>query len=313
MPINIPPGFEIKPDGTVGPVGPPGGTPNVGGTPTGALAAPGSPSPTGSSVTMNPPGGTTLNSTGPDIIPPQNSTIPTNKAVGPFTGGTSTDNAWDPRSWFKGGQTFQAGQPINGGSGFNPLSILGQGNPYWRGALAAGGVLQPTPAETGEFTPAEPNFVRPDAPRTGGLPKPAPFVPPPQMDPEGPGNTTLPNTPPPRPKARINPAKVNLGQGTPGVTTPVQAPANSPFIGIDRPNSGPNERNRGSPQATALNLSALFNHPAVAAAAAAHPAVQAAAVQNARPDLAQRVPLDQTPMPPVRPRTSSTTSQGGGY
>jgi hypothetical protein len=86
------------------------------------------------------------------------------------------------------------------------------------------------------------------------------------------------------PRSRINPKSVNLGAGTPGVTAPVAAPSNSPFIGLDyRPNSGPNERNRGSPQGTALDLSALFSHPAVAAAAAAHPAVQAAAVQSNAP------------------------------
>jgi hypothetical protein len=321
MALNIPPGFEIKPDGTVGPVGPPGGTPNVGGTPTGALAPPGSPNSAalGSSVTQN-PSGTTLNSAGPDIIPPNNSTIPPNKSVGPFTGGTSTDNAWDPRTWFGGNQPL----PPESAGGFNPLSILGQGNPYWRGAIAAGGVLQPTPTAN-DAAPTNMWNQRPSG--VGGMPGPEVTNPPDTSGilPQARGVAVPPDTsgilpqargvavpPSPAGKTRINPARVNLGHGTPGVTAPVQAPANSPFIGIDRPNSGPNERNRGSPQATALDLSSLFSHPAVAAAAAAHPAVQAAA-QQARPDLAQRVPLNQTPLPPVRPRTSSTTSQGGGY
>jgi hypothetical protein len=129
------------------------------------------------------------------------------------------------------------------------------------------------------------------------------------------------------PARRINPARVNLGQGTPGVTAPVQAPSNSPFIGIDRPNSGPNERNRGSPQATALDLSSLFSHPAVAAAAAAHPAVQAAG-RNISPTTGQPMPMSTADinygLPDARgapypyalgrkqPR-SSTSSQGGGY
>jgi hypothetical protein len=130
------------------------------------------------------------------------------------------------------------------------------------------------------------------------------------------------------PSRRINPARVNLGQGAPGLTAPVQAPANSPFIGIDRPNSGPNERNRGSPQATALDLSALFSHPAVAAAAAAHPAVQAAG-RAISPTTGQPMPMSTADinygLPDARgapypyalgrktPRTSSTSSQGGGY
>ena len=41
--------------------------------------------------------GTSLNTTGPEIYPPDNSTIPPNKSVGPFTGGTATENA--PGGW----------------------------------------------------------------------------------------------------------------------------------------------------------------------------------------------------------------------
>ena len=101
---------------------------------------------------------------GPQVIPPQNSTIPPNKSVGPFTGGTSTENMaggsnWDPRSWFRAnpGATFQQGQPMGdvaaggGAAALNPLQLLAGGNPYWRAAIAAGGVLSPTPADTGEL------------------------------------------------------------------------------------------------------------------------------------------------------------------
>jgi hypothetical protein len=263
---------------------------------------------------MPSPGGTTLNTTGPQIFPPENSTIPTNKSVGPFTGGTSTENApgggssFDPRNWFKAdpNATFQEGQPMNGpggpaaGGGFNPLAMLGGGNPYWRGIIAGGGVLTPTPAETGEFTPSEPNFVRPDAPMSGVHGLPAPSTP------------STPPYPPPRPanlggrvgqKTRINPGSVNLGHGVPGTTmsqTP-QPAANSPFTTLDyRPNSGPNERNRGSPVGTALDLSGLFNHPAVAAAAAAHPAVQAHVAAQVNPRMRAQVPgaLASGPMDP---------------
>jgi hypothetical protein len=62
---------------------------------------------------------------------------------------------------------------------------------------------------------------------------------------------------------------------------------------------------RGSPQMTALNLAGLFNRaPGQAPASAVAPAAPANAPVKgplARPDLAQRTPLSQTPMPPVRP------------
>ena len=62
---------------------------------------------------------------------------------------------------------------------------------------------------------------------------------------------------------------------------------------------------RGSPQMTALNLAGLFNRaPGQAPASAVAPAAPANAPVKgplARPDLAQRTPLGQTPMPPVRP------------
>ena len=85
----------------------------------------------------------------------------------------------------------------------------------------------------------------------------------------------------------------------------VGATSNPRFVGLDyRPNApaegGP--YGRSSLQSTALNLAGLFNRgPAV------NPNVPAANAQPvmgplaARPDLAQRVPLDQTPMPPKMP------------
>jgi hypothetical protein len=41
------------------------------------------------------------------------------------------------------------GGPANGG--FNPLSVLAGGNPAWRAAIGAAGVMSPTPADTGEL------------------------------------------------------------------------------------------------------------------------------------------------------------------
>jgi hypothetical protein len=262
------------------------------------------------------PQGTSLNTTGPEIFPPNQRPINPTRQVGPFTGGTSTENAWDPRNWFKAdpNATFKAGSPMNkpggpaaGGSFPNITSLLGGGNPLWKGTIAAGGVLTPTPAETGEFTPAEPNFVRPDAPRGGGLPAPAAAPAAtinPNTDTSPYAQPSRPVTPYPTPlhtpgaiaptpgpiNGRINPASVNLG--------------NNPWITASRPNMSPQnsaQGRQGAPQMGMFDLSQIFNHPAVAAAAAAHPAVQAAAAQTPRPDLAQRVPLQNTPTPPPRP------------
>jgi hypothetical protein len=235
--------------------------------------------------------GTTLTSSGPDVIPPQNSTIPTNKSVGPFTGGTSTENSWDPRTWFGGNRPLP---PQPAGGGFNPLSLFGGGNPYWRGAIAGAGILQPTPAETGEFTPAEPNFVRPDAPKTGGLPAP------PSTQPARPVTPTPATAYPPTamPARPVTPTPASAYP--PAAAAPAAAAPPSNMFGlIDRPNASATGWNPGAPKTTALDLSSIFNHPAVAAAAAAHPAVQGA-LAAARPDLAQRVPLAKTPLPPTR-------------
>ncbi len=54
------------------------------------LTSPASGPPPGISLSANPAGGAPATG-GPDIFPPVNSTIPPNKSVGPFTGGTATD------------------------------------------------------------------------------------------------------------------------------------------------------------------------------------------------------------------------------
>ena len=52
--------------------------------------------------------------------------------------------------------TSISGLPEGGAGGFNPFSMLGAiPNPYWKGAIAGAGVMAPTPAETGELTPAQ--------------------------------------------------------------------------------------------------------------------------------------------------------------
>jgi hypothetical protein len=103
------------------------------------------------------------------------------------------------------------------------------------------------------------------------------------------------------------PSNINLGYGAPAA--PPQDPfaihPSNAFVAIPRPNADPGTRGGmlggnagmanigstygprgtgGAPLATALDLSQMFNHPAVAAAAAAHPAVQGAlAAQNVGP------------------------------
>jgi hypothetical protein len=81
----------------------------------------------------------------------------------------------------------------------------------------------------------------------------------------------------------------NLGYGIPGggpAPNPGDAPQgpNSPFTMVMRPNAPANDQGGrgggGTPLGTALDLSSLFNHPAVAQAAAAHPAVQGALAHN---------------------------------
>ena len=79
---------------------------------------------------------------------------------------------------------------------------------------------------------------------------------------------------------------------------------------IDRPNmdaiSGPYHTGRGPSggpaQMGAFDFSTLWKpNPPIAQQRGATPAPQPAQAQSARPDLAQRVPLDQTPQPPPRP------------
>jgi hypothetical protein len=111
----------------------------------------------------------------------------------------------------------------------------------------------------------------------------------------------------------------NVMQAPTGGRSPVRTPAsagpaavrqqpnmgsydpNGRFVMIDRTNAPAESGGRGGgggPMQTALNLSSLFGGGA-----------PAAAPQTARPDLAQRVPLDQTPLPPVRPTAAPVAAQ----
>jgi hypothetical protein len=91
----------------------------------------------------------------------------------------------------------------------------------------------------------------------------------------------------------------------------------SPFTTLDyRPNSGPNERNRGSPVATALDLSHLFGggQPAPVTAAPAKNTPLGPLYRQPSTHLIEPGPEDPSIIArqKMKRRKSSTTSQGGG-
>ena len=143
----------------------------------------------------------------------------------------------------------------------------------------------PTPSSVPAL-PVESGYPSPDA---------APMMPP---------RTTTPATAypagtiygPPQPTDADKPAPA--AQPVSAVTPRVTPADNSRFVAIDRPNADPTQRNRGSPQGTALNLASLWGaNPPVAARGGG----QASPQVQSGPDLAQRMPLDRTPMPPIKP------------
>jgi hypothetical protein len=280
---RLPQGWTTLPDGSVGPSNglpdwlkqlipsPGAATPNAPGLPSGA--GPQGLMPGGGALgyQATTPGAPSMGfpaQGGPQVMPPQNSTIPPNKSVGPFTGGTSTENAWDPRSWFRAnpGATFQQGQPMGpdvtgGAASFNPMSLLGSGNPAWRAAIAAGGVLSPTPADTGELKPSQAigfHSGHPDAGQTPYdplssvrvSPTYAPAVPPSRPSDAPPGNPSATPRPTPYPPKRPK----NLGATA---AAPPSSPSSNPRFGLYQPQvpgsgqGGPLSR---SPIYTTLNL-----------------------------------------------------------
>jgi hypothetical protein len=198
------------------------------------------------------------------------------------------NNANSFNDWF---DSTRVGKALNWATGHNA--------PRW------GSAAQTAPAAYSPSPIASP-VTAPGAAPQMGMPAP-PNIPPP---PTGPGiSATIPpfnvsprpafqSAPPPRGAAPRAPSSINLGYGAPAAAAPPAAP-NPMFTGIDRPNAdivgGPTvpgqlsaaPREPGGPaRMGALDLSGLFNHPAVAAAAAQHPAVQGAlAAQNAAPNM----------------------------
>ena len=194
--------------------------------------------------------------------------------------------------------------------GINAISkLLGLGQPAT--AAAPQTQTQPMPSRVATVTPPPPQ-IAPPPPLPPGYP-PLPPSRPPNLPPFNRGPIPF-GMPQHAPVQRAG--QPNLGYGVPNAAQQPAAPqAPSPmFTTIDRPNAdvsggrsvagqlAPQYFNRarepgGPAQMGALDLSGLFNHPAVAQAAAAHPMVQAAArapVQGPLSALApQRAPAVQ--------------------
>jgi len=173
-PYRMPQGWTTMPDGSVGPssdlpdwlkqlVPSPGASvPNAPGGPGQGLMPGGG--------VMNyqgaTPGGPSMGfpaQGGPQVMGPQNSPIPPHKQVGAWTNPFTDGKTIDPAEF--GG---------SGGGLQSILSMFGGGNPYARAAIAAGGMLQPTPADTGEL-PLSRSGARPMHPSsTGAMPGPMP-------------------------------------------------------------------------------------------------------------------------------------------
>ena len=211
-------------------------------------------------VSLSGPGGSSAAVPG-DVIPPTNSTIPNNKSVGSFTGGTATENAAgmgphiDPTTG-KPEMLTGPGGIAEKTAGFNPFSLLGAiPNPYWKAAIAGAGAIAPTPAETGEFNPAM-VAGRPEAPMGGvhGVPAAAP-----QTYPHMPWPDT--GTAPAASGSRAAPLPPVRPRAAAPVAARPAAPPPSLFTQIDRPNADVAGGARGRqsvPQMSALDLSKLF-------------------------------------------------------
>jgi hypothetical protein len=215
-------------------------------------------------------------------------------------------------------------QMMDIGGGTDPMTaLLGGGNPYWRAAMAAAGVMAPTPTAANDtISPEMAGQLPQHPPSTGVMPgqwhsgSPTnPVIPSPD-DSVNPytAAANAPTSPTAMPwrgpiadqpagdagmqrggvSAPPAPANINLGRGMPGPGQPAAAQVVSPFTQVDRPNMSAAGGARGNPGATqmsALDLSRFFQHPAVQQAMAA-----------ASASGAQNVPLSQTPLPPPRPQ-----------
>ena len=187
---RLPQGWTTLPDGSIGPSSSlpdwlkqlipspgagapygPGGAPSYGVGPGGVM--PGGGLMGRQAVTPGAPSMGYPAQGGPQMYAPQGSNIGTGKQVGPWTN-PFTDAHINPQTGqpeYVGGPGATIGPGSGAGGGFNPLSLLAGGNPYARAAIAAGGVMAPTPAETGEL-PLSLSGARPEhPPSTGAMPR----------------------------------------------------------------------------------------------------------------------------------------------
>jgi hypothetical protein len=248
--------------------------------------------PPGMSLSANPGGGAAA--VPGDVFPPVNSTIPNNKSVGPFTGGTSTENGMD---WGSGPHWRPGHIPPRWGGGPPPGfswsdAAEDAGGALLRGAGKVGRIFNPlrripladivtptdelAPPAADEFNPnvrPVPRGVKPDdfPDQTPKFPTPTGY-PPVATDfhqPDHPSTMRYPMWPTP--------------------------PAPAPFTGDPRnePNNFPNSPNPiGAPVPTPIGSPAPAIPPRRAVPRAAGPAAQ-----RQQPDLGHYGPFVSVPRP----------------
>jgi hypothetical protein len=278
-----------------------------------ALPPPAGPSAVpGTSLSTTGPGGGAAPPGGPEIIPPSNSTIPPGKSVAPFTN-PWTDAATNQLAggmvpgWLQSalkylsplGAASSVFRPTELNTGELPLSMAGGKGITPPHTLTPGPSVPPSPSQYNRAGPAEINVPLASQYNRAG---------PAEINvPLASGGTGGPFTPPMHPSSTglmPSPSQVNLGTGMPA----------SPFAWINRPNADPLGGARGgggSPMMSALDLSGIFNHPAVQAALAGRPVQQPAVLQkpNLNPST-QPQPFVQPAHPPSTGRMPQPLSTG---
>ena len=177
-------------------------------------------------------------------------------------------------------------------------------NPGGRAAIAGGGILASTPAETGEL-PLSLSGARPEHPHsTGRMPYRAPDAP---IDPYGLTRTRAPDAPidpfsNPRPAPSATPP---APPAAPAAAAPSAVAAQRPNLGyytFDRPNMPAGQQGgRGGPSQTQMGMFGFDPRGSFLGLGGPPAAAPPQGALAARPDLAQRVPLANAPMPPVMP------------
>jgi hypothetical protein len=228
-------------------------------------------------VTLTTPGNVPPNTHGdapPDIMPPESRPIAPNRSVGPFTGGTSTENLFPPpagRPWW-----MNLGSPLGLGAAAGGAVLAGIRNENQPGNVPAHGT-GPEPVMSPEeiYRRQHPDQAAPAPASVIPQGMPGRAVAPPQTYPHmpWPDTATAPASYPHMPWPDTG-ATVNFGRRPTIIATPSSASAPAvakqrpnlgnyqPFVGISRPNADVvNRGGRSSDsgvQGTALDLSRLF-------------------------------------------------------